>query len=65
MDIINYETLAYYAFGRANKDYNRLYRITKTKAYFVVRAQSRIKFKKSIEIREIQLLGLNMTEFKK
>ena len=44
MDVIDYEPLAYYIFDRAYVDYQRLYRITKAKAYFVVRAKSNIKF---------------------
>ena len=44
MDVIDYEPLAYYIFDRAYVDYQRLYPITKAKAYFVVRAKSNIKF---------------------
>jgi IS4 transposase len=46
MDIINYERFAYYIFDRAYVDYFRLYRITKSSAYFVVRAKSNLKFKR-------------------
>lgn len=46
MDVIDYEPFAYYIFDRAYVDYKRLYRITKAKAYFVVRAKSNIKFKR-------------------
>ncbi|WP_198402038.1 IS4 family transposase [Flavobacterium crassostreae] len=46
MDIINYEAFAYYIFDRAYVDYLRLYRITKSSAYFVVRAKSNLKFKR-------------------
>jgi hypothetical protein len=46
MDIINYERFAYYIFDRAYVDYHRLYRITKSSAYFVVRAKSNAKFKR-------------------
>jgi hypothetical protein len=46
MDVIDYEPLAYYIFDRAYVDYKRLYRITKAKAYFVVRSKSNIKFKR-------------------
>lgn len=44
MDVIDYEALAYYIFDRAYVDYKRLYRITKAKVYFVVRAKPNIKF---------------------
>lgn len=46
MDVIDYEPLAYYIFDRAYVDFKRLYRITKAKAYFVVRAKSNMKFKR-------------------
>jgi hypothetical protein len=46
MDIINYERFAYYIFDRAYVDYVRLNRITKSQAYFVVRAKSNLKFKR-------------------
>ena len=46
MDIINYERFAYYIFDRAYVDYIRLNRITKSQAYFVVRAKSNLKFKR-------------------
>ena len=46
MDIINYERFAYYIFDRAYVDYSRLYQITKSYAYFVVRAKSNVKFKR-------------------
>jgi hypothetical protein len=46
MDIINYERFAYYIFDSAYVDYIRLNRITKSQAYFVVRAKSNLKFKR-------------------
>ncbi len=46
MDVIKYEPFAYYIFDRAYVDYLRLYRITKSDAYFVVRAKSNVKFKR-------------------
>jgi len=46
MDVIDYEPLAYYIFDRAYVDYERLFRITLAKAFFVVRAKSNIKFKR-------------------
>jgi len=46
MDLINYERFAYYIFDRAYVDYERLFRITNSEAYFVVRAKSNIKFKR-------------------
>lgn len=46
MDVIDYEPLAYYIFDRAYVDYERLFRITKAKAFFVVRSKSNVKFKR-------------------
>lgn len=46
MDEIDYEPLAYYIFDRAYVDYERLFRITKAKAFFVVRSKSNVKFKR-------------------
>lgn len=46
MDVIDYEPFAYYIFDRAYVDYERLFRITKAKAYFVVRAKSNVKFQR-------------------
>jgi len=45
MDVIDYESFAYYIFDRAYVDFERLFRITKANAYFVVRAKSNVKFK--------------------
>jgi len=44
MDIIPYESDAYYIFDRGYVDYSRLYRITILSAYFVVRAKSNLQF---------------------
>ena len=46
MDVIDYEPLAYYIFDRAYVDYERLFRITTAKAFFVVRSKSNVKFKR-------------------
>jgi hypothetical protein len=46
MDVIDYEPLAYYIFDRVYVDYERLFRITKAKAFFVVRSKSNVKFKR-------------------
>ena len=44
MDVIPYETEAYYVFDRGYVDYTRLYRITLLQAWFVIRAKSNLKF---------------------
>jgi IS4 transposase len=46
MDVIPYETGAYYIFDRAYVDFKRLYYITKLSAFFVVRAKSNLKFRR-------------------
>jgi IS4 transposase len=44
MDVIPYETGAYYIFDRGYVDFERLYRITTLSAFFVVRAKANLKF---------------------
>jgi len=44
MDVIPYETDAYYVFDRGYVDFKRLYRITNLSAFFVIRAKSNLKF---------------------
>jgi hypothetical protein len=44
MDVIPYESEAYYIFDRGYVDYTRLHKITKHSAYFVIRAKSNLKF---------------------
>jgi hypothetical protein len=44
MDIIPYETDAYYIFDRGYVDFKRLYRINTLNAFFVIRAKSNLKF---------------------
>jgi len=46
MDVIPYEAGAYYVFDRGYVDYQRLYKITRLQAYFVVRAKSNLKFRR-------------------
>jgi hypothetical protein len=52
MDMIPYETDAYYIFDRGYVDYSRLYKITLVSAYFVVRAKTNLQFKRiySLEV---------------
>jgi hypothetical protein len=44
MDVIPYESEAYYIFDRGYVDYTRLFRITNHSAYFVIRAKSNLQF---------------------
>lgn len=46
MDLIPYESEAYYIFDRGYVDFTRLYKITNHTAYFVIRAKSNLKFKR-------------------
>lgn len=46
MDVIPYETGAYYVFDRGYVDYSRLFKITLLAAFFVVRAKSYLKFER-------------------
>jgi hypothetical protein len=49
MDVIPYESGAYYIFDRGYVDYSRLYNITLHFAYFVVRAKKNIQFESVYE----------------
>ena len=44
MDVIPYESGAYYIFDRGYVDFKRLYNITKHTAYFVIRAKKNLQF---------------------
>ncbi len=46
MDFIPYEAGAHYIFDRGYVDYQRLYKIARLQAYFVVRAKSNLKFRR-------------------
>jgi len=65
MDVIDYEPLAYYIFDRAYVDYQRLYRITKAKSYFVVRAKSNIKFNRMYSNRVDKTTGIKYDQIGK
>jgi hypothetical protein len=46
MDVISYESYAYYIFDRGYVDFVRLFKINRLSAYFVIRAKSNLKFKR-------------------
>jgi hypothetical protein len=46
MDVIPYESYAYYIFDRGYVDFVRLFEINRLSAYFVIRAKSNLKFKR-------------------
>ncbi len=58
MDVIPYETDAYYVFYRGNVDYTRLYRITKLSAFFVVRAKSNLEFERMFSRKVDKTMGI-------
>ena len=51
MDYLLYEPEAYYIFDRGYVDYERLYRITKHSAFFVVRAKDNLCFKRMYSLK--------------
>ncbi len=51
MDELKYESESFYVFDRAYIDYERLYTIHKTKAFFVVRAKNNFKFKRQYSMK--------------
>jgi FOG: Transposase and inactivated derivatives len=58
MDVIPYQTGAYYVFDRGYVDYARLYRITLHEAYFVVRAKSNLKFNRMYSLKVDKTTGV-------
>jgi hypothetical protein len=58
MDVIPYETGAYYVFDRGYVDYTRLFKITLLSAFFVVRAKSNLKFRRMYSNRVDKMKGV-------
>jgi Domain of unknown function (DUF4372)/Transposase DDE domain len=58
MDVIPYETGAYYVFDRGYVDYTRLFKITLLSAFFVVRAKSNLKFGRMYSNRVDKMKGV-------
>jgi hypothetical protein len=58
MDMLLYEPEAYYIFDRAYVDYERLYRITKYSAFFVVRAKDNLCFKRMYSLKSNKEAGV-------
>lgn len=65
MDVIPYEANAYYIFDRGYVDYARLYRITQLSAYFVVRAKSNLKFKRTYSNKSDKSIGIKCDQIGK
>jgi hypothetical protein len=58
MDYLLYEPEAYYIFDRGYVDYERLYRITKHSAFFVVRAKNNLCFKRMYSLKSNKEAGV-------
>mgnify|MGYP000615822627 CR=1 FL=1 len=58
MDWLVHETGAWYIFDRGYLDYERLYRIERCSAYFVIRAKSNLKFRRMYLAKTDRSLGV-------
>src|SRR5271157_403949 len=58
MDLIPYESDAYYIFDRGYIDFTRLYKITNHTAYFVIRAKSNLKFNRMYSNEVDKIIGV-------
>ena len=58
MDQLIYEPEAYYIFDRGYTDFTRLYTITQKKAFFVIRARSRLAFRRIYSAKADKLSGV-------
>lgn len=65
MDHLVYEPEAYYIFDRGYVDYERLYRITKHSANFVVRAKNNLRFKRMYSIKSDKESGVKSDQIGK
>lgn len=65
MDVIPYESDAYYIFDRGYIDYTRLYKITNHSAYFIIRAKSNLKFERMYSNRVDKTTGVQCDQIGK
>jgi len=65
MDVIPYETGAYYIFDRGYVDYTRLHKITNHSAYFVIRAKSNLNFTRMYSRRADKIKGVQCDQIGK
>jgi hypothetical protein len=65
MDYLLYEPEAYYIFDRGYVDYERLYRITKHSAFFVVRAKDNLCFKRMYSLKSDKEAGVKSDQIGK
>jgi hypothetical protein len=65
MDVIPYESGAYYIFDRGYVDFTRLYTITNHSAYFVIRAKSNLKFERMYSNKVVKTTGVKSDQIGK
>lgn len=65
MDLLVYEPEAYYIFDRGYVDYERLYKITKHSAFFVVRAKANLRFERMYTIKSNKNNGVKSDQIGK
>lgn len=65
MDVLVYESGAYYIFDRGYVDYSRLYKITLHSAYFVIRAKSNLQFNRMYSRRCDKFVGVKSDQIGK
>lgn len=65
MDELVYETGAHYIFDRAYLDFERLYKIERCSAYFVIRAKSNTKFKRMYSNKVDKSIGVRCDQIGK
>jgi len=65
MDRLVYEPEAYYIFDRAYVDFDRLFKITRHSAYFVVRAKTNLRFQRMYTIKSNKEKGVKSDQIGK
>jgi hypothetical protein len=65
MDILFYESGAYYNFDRGYVDYTRLYKITLHSAFFVIRAKSNLQFNRMYSRKSDKSVGVKSDQIGK
>jgi transposase len=65
MDVIPYESEAYYIFDRGYVDYTRLHKITNHSAYFVIRAKSNLNFDRMYSMKVDKTTGVECDQIGK
>lgn len=65
MDLLVYEPEAYYVFDRGYVDFERLYRITRHSAFFVVRAKTNLCFKRMYSLKSNKEAGVKSDQIGK